>query len=459
MEENHTKKDEIQNRYKFTDLDKESEFFSGEMSENLTEFGTDGQYHVVDFGRLTKLGKIAFDEAKDQLKKWLFLDPYKLRRFIQLNCPWSIIDQHLIEQKTEALMQNLWDDQKLLEPLAQIMIRLSENSRTRYLAVAQLSNLNQKWFGENLHSYKSDQSWDLNFPVLSAMAQNTQMLLDSIGCGNLPIWAYVAENLASIMKILALFAIQQEKADRILKTMTNMRKSMVAIQTMIQKDLNRKTVKNSSVSSQDETNSPLITPRNSGGNLQNFPINSDKKENIIILSRKIQDYNIFINNKMSGGKETRPELRPDDYLKNFQALCQNAGLANLTEPLFKVLRECYTNPLAYLGPPKNLPTDLSCLSQPLTVSKESWKARRIHSLEQKTCARCGQKGHTPVNCTGSILCTHCGKEGHAAKGCKNEPMKIEKKDVSEDKKSSEKNRLKASSSRKRKTKNKSDNSH
>ena len=129
---------------------------------------------------------------------------------------------------------------------------------------------------------------------------------------------------------------------------------------------------------------------------------------------------------MEGGKKNlRPELKSEDYLNNFHQLCTTLGLQQQSKALFVLLRECYTNPLCYLGPPKNLPSDLSSLSQPLTVSKESWKSRRIHSLENKTCARCGQKGHLPVNCTQQIRCARCGNVGHATKGCRAElPKKM-----------------------------------
>jgi hypothetical protein len=113
----------------------------------------------------------------------------------------------------------------------------------------------------------------------------------------------------------------------------------------------------------------------------------------------------------------RPELEPAEYLRNFGRLCQSNGIQN-SDSLFRILRECYTNPLCYLGPPKNLPDDYAKFSQPLTVSKESWKVKRIHSLEAKVCARCGGKGHTPANCTGAIKCSRCGEQGHALKDCK-----------------------------------------
>lgn len=133
----------------------------------------------------------------------------------------------------------------------------------------------------------------------------------------------------------------------------------------------------------------------------------------------------------------RPELKPAEYLSNFKWLCQKTGVTN-PEALFRVLRECYTNPLCYLGPPKNLPEDYAKFSQPLTVSKESWRAKRFHSLANKICARCGGKGHTPVNCLGSIKCQRCGEEGHALKDCKKE--KLQKKDKMEEENNDSKSR-------------------
>lgn len=450
MEESHKTDRQFLTLYQLEDLDKESEYFAKPMSENLREFGFDGQYHAIDMNDLTKVGKLAYDQAISQLKSWLFLDPYKLRRFIQLKCPWSNIDQNFVEQKTEALIHAIWEDHDQLRPLAQIMIRLSEHSRNRYQTVQKINLLNKNWYADNYNSFNQDQSWNLGVPVLNAMVKNAQDLMNSIGCGDLPIWVYVAENIASIMKILSLFAIQQERAERTLKTMTAIRKSIALTQTMIQNDLKRKPSVSASVSSQDETKSPSTSPKHRDEIPQNFPINSDGSKNIINLDNKSKLNNIFIYKNMEGKKDKRPELEPDNYLGNFEALCQSAGYQNW-KPLFKVLRECYTNPLVYLGPPKNLPTDYLALSQPLTVSKESWKARRLHSLDNTICARCGKKGHKPANCTGDIHCSNCGQIGHATKGCKNPPANDVKMGEGD------KNPPKKSHSQKNSKKNKKDN--
>ena len=406
-------------QYQFTDLDKESDFFNVQMSENLREFGFDGDYHPIEMKNLTKLGKAAYDQALNQLKNWLFLDPYKLRRFIQFSCPWSNLDQNYVEQKTETLIERIYSNTEQLRPLAQIMIRLSEHSRNRFQAIQKINLDNKNWYATNYGPSDQDQSWNLGQPVLNAMIQNAQSMMNSIGCGDLPIWIYVAENIASIMKILALFAIQQERAERTLKTMTAIRKSIALTQTMIQNDLKKKTKAPASVSSLDETKSPSSSPKHGDDTSRIYPINSEHNKNIINNLDKSKLNNIFIYNMESGKQQQRPELKPDNYLDNFATLCKSSGLQqNLTQPLFRLLRECYTNPLVYLGPPKNLPSDFLALSQPLTVSKESWKARRLHSLDQLTCARCGMKGHKPANCTEVIRCTKCGKTGHATKGCR-----------------------------------------
>ena len=427
-------------QYQFDQLDQDSDFFRKKMSENLREFGYDGHYTPVEEGNLTDLGKRAMAQATAQLESWLFLDPYKLRRFIQYNCPWTTTDGNYIEQKTEALVNSIWQDQSNLKPLAQIMIRQSERARNRYLVVQKIQQENKAWLMENFGSAPEDHNWDLGMPVLNAMMEHTQTLLESVASGNLPIWVYIAEVLTSVMKVVALYAIQKERTDRNLKTMAAIRKSMSVVEVLIKNDLNRKSKPRSSVSSLDETNSPPLSPTMSTPKRdekpQNFLINSENKENII--NKQIN--NIYLYKNMEGGNlEPRPELKPEDYLKNFYNLCQTIGMQDKAEPLFKLLRECYTNPLCYLGPPKNLPTDFTSLSQPLTVSRESWKARRIHSLENRTCARCGMKGHLPVNCTQEIHCSKCGGKGHATKGCKVAKPQ-EKKMEEEDKKSPKKSR-------------------
>lgn len=413
-------------QYQYDQLDQESDYFSVKMSENLREFGFDGHYTPIGDDKLTDMGKKALSQATAQLNNWLFLDPYQLRRFIQYNCPWTSTDGNYIEQKTEALVRSIWEDQKQLKPLAQIMIRLSEKSRNRYLTVSKIKQLNDKWLMENFGQAPLDHKWDLGMPALNAMMDHTETLLEAVATGALPFWIYVAEALASITKLVALFSIQKERVERTLKTMTAMRKSISLVETMIKNDLARKLKPKSSVSSLDETNSPSLTPTMSTPTKeeksQNFPINSENLKNII--NKQIN--NIFIYKDMeSGNKKDRPELKPEEYLDNFTQLCNRLGLQNQTKQLFILLRECYTNPLCYLGPPKNLSSDLTSLSQPLTVSKESWKSRRIHSLVNRTCARCGQKGHLPANCTQQIRCARCGMEGHATKGCKSEIPKKE----------------------------------
>ena len=156
-------------QYQFDQLDQDSDFFRKKMSENLKEFGYDGHYTPVEEGNLTDLGKRAMAQATAQLESWLFLDPYKLRRFIQYNCPWTTTDGNYIEQKTEALVNSIWQDQSNLKPLAQIMIRQSERARNRYLVVQKIQQENKAWLMENFGSAPEDHNWDLGMPVLNAM--------------------------------------------------------------------------------------------------------------------------------------------------------------------------------------------------------------------------------------------------------------------------------------------------
>lgn len=119
-------------------------------------------------------------------------------------------------------------------------------------------------------------------------------------------------------------------------------------------------------------------------------------------------------------KDPRVMLDPDKYQENFLRLAASQGFdQKMAQALGKILRECYTNPLMYLGPPKNLKDDFLPFSQPLTVSKESWKSKRIHSLEKRLCNRCCKRGHTEANCSSEIMCRNCWQEGHATTQCTN----------------------------------------
>ena len=118
-------------------------------------------------------------------------------------------------------------------------------------------------------------------------------------------------------------------------------------------------------------------------------------------------------------QDKRVNMNPEAWKQNFRQLTQRVGIKDdLSDALLLVLRQCYTNPLTFLGPPKNLPEDLLPLSRPLTVSKESWKARRLNHLASRTCQRCGKKGHSEVNCTQRIVCRRCGESGHPTTACK-----------------------------------------
>jgi hypothetical protein len=116
----------------------------------------------------------------------------------------------------------------------------------------------------------------------------------------------------------------------------------------------------------------------------------------------------------------RYEIVCSEYQENFLRLAASQGFdQKMAQALGKILRECYTNPLMYLGPPKNLKDDFLPFSQPLTVSKESWKSKRIHSLEKRFCNRCCKRGHTEANCSSEIMCRNCWQEGHATTQCTN----------------------------------------
>lgn len=401
----------------FLDLDKDSEYFSQPMSLNLKEFGIDAKYHGIDSSKITEKGKTALNLAKSQLLSWLHLDPYKLRRFIQSSCPWSTEDASYMEKQTEELMKACWDDPAQLDPLAQIMIRRSEHSRCKYLTIQNHIQENNHWYESNFGKNGSG-SWDLDLPILNTMASNLQSLLGNLASGNLPSWIFIAECLSGTLKILALIAMQRERAEKSMQTMKAIMKSMSSLQTLIKKDLTMKQSSDSNRSSKaplSEPISPCPSSPTTGRTSQNFPINSDNRINII------NDINSINSNSMKSNS-IRPELRPDEYLKNFENLCKTNGVPNY-QALFRIFRECYTNPLCYLGPPRNMPDDYARFSRPLTVTKESWREKRIHSLEAKVCARCGGKGHTPVNCLEAIRCNRCGKEGHASNGCDVVPQK------------------------------------
>ena len=99
----------------------------------------------------------------------------------------------------------------------------------------------------------------------------------------------------------------------------------------------------------------------------------------------------------------------------FFQLCAKLQIQQDQEKLFTLLRECYLNPLTYLGPPQAI-MDSKDIAHPLVVSKMSWKERRRLLKDKRTCSRCGNKGHTATNCTQQIKCRNCG-DAHPTISC------------------------------------------
>ena len=120
---------------------------------------------------------------------------------------------------------------------------------------------------------------------------------------------------------------------------------------------------------------------------------------------------------MDAQKDTRPTPEPENYISNFAELAKKANANNEeTEKFFIILRQCYLNPLSFLGPPKNLKTDITASAQPLVVSKETWKSRRKKAKAKRKCLRCGETGHDAASCTNQIKCLKCGAQ-HPTKTC------------------------------------------
>jgi len=121
---------------------------------------------------------------------------------------------------------------------------------------------------------------------------------------------------------------------------------------------------------------------------------------------------------MEANKDTRPTPDPEKYISNFAELAKTAKATNEeTEKLFIILRQCYLNPLSFLGPPRNLITDATASAQPLVVSKETWKSRRKKAKSRRKCLRCGETGHDAASCMNQIKCLKCTGQ-HPTNACK-----------------------------------------
>jgi hypothetical protein len=96
-----------------------------------------------------------------------------------------------------------------------------------------------------------------------------------------------------------------------------------------------------------------------------------------------------------------------EAINNFTELYNKVKYDGTPNTLYTLLREVMLNPLKFLGPPK-IVQDLMNTAQPFVISREPWKQRRLKQKQAQTCKRCGNKGHTPVNCTEKIKCFKCG---------------------------------------------------
>jgi hypothetical protein len=398
------------------DLDEDSEYFTGKMSADLREFGLDGQYLQVPNDRITKLGEKAQAVAVNQLEQWLYLDPYKFTRFVQSECPWSNMDQDKKDELTRDLVIRAQENRNDLIPLAQILIRISEHSRNRYATVESYKNQIQKWYSDNLNSRTDLDQWDLGNKNLNAIANDAISSLNKIGLGSDPMWKFMAKNMLAISQIATMIAMMQELIDQLKTSISGNKKILLSTLKLLKGAKGEKSNQFKSQSDCSEIPSPQpISPLASQKEL----IKSERSENYNNLSVITLNY---YNKSMEGKdkKDNRVMLDPDKYQENFLRLAASQGFdQKMAQALGKILRECYTNPLMYLGPPKNLKDDFLPFSQPLTVSKESWKSKRIHSLEKRFCNRCCKRGHTEANCSSEIMCRNCWQEGHATTQCTN----------------------------------------
>jgi len=360
------------------DLDKSSIYFEGQLQENISQFGINGILRPLNLKRMTDEGNIAFKYAKEKVKEWAFINPSKLRKFLLNNLAWNDkTDQdkeHIMDKLRNMILKG---EDNEINAISQILIRVSEHSRKKANTIASSREKIELWY-DKLKLPKEGENWDLDSGWINNIVDQIKIIMKVMEVDRIPTWSSVTSILMQLLKMLVLVSLINSRVSAFKKTLEDLRDNIT------------------------------------------FNLKGSNK----ISSNEISsESNIF-----SSNIENKPILDNKKFKWNFEQMTDSLGFKkDFSNKLFIVLREVYTNPLGYLGPPKNLKDDKTATAQPLAVTRVPWKLRRIKSEEKIKCYKCGRKGHKKFDCEYEIDTTKETSNELGSKESSGNQKKIEKK--------------------------------
>jgi hypothetical protein len=255
------------------------------------------------------------------------------------------------EQVKESKVMNLIDqmkegDEAKIRALAQMLMRVTEYSRDRYNSVNNAFIHFNEWYEDQGLTKLEDNYLDLGSTRINKIVNSLVIEFNAFKNQLNPTWLTLANILTELLKIASTVAIVESYYRQVDKNLQQMKlMANKVMDTLMKIQLAHKVAK--------------VTK-------------TDSSSNISTSTNQIQKDDNF-----SGQWKEKKFLKTKNYKENFQNLAKDLGYDEKEiHKLSILLREVYTNPLAYLGPPRNLKEDRNSISRPLVVSRMSWKERR-----------------------------------------------------------------------------------
>jgi hypothetical protein len=328
-------------------LEKESDYFRKLMTDDLRQFGADGKISPLKDEELTSVGLKVMKIAEVKIGEWLYLNPVKLRTFIRRHLYWNDMEEQVKESKVMDLIDQMKEgDEAKIRALAQMLMRVTEYSRDRYNSVNNAFIHFNEWYEDQGLTKLEDNYLDLGSTRINKIVNSLVIEFNAFKNQLNPTWLTLANILTELLKIASTVAIVESYYKQVDKNLQQMKlMANKVMDTLMKIQLAHKVAK--------------VTKTESSSNISTITNQIQKDDNI------------------NGQWKEKKFLKPRNYKENFQNLAKDLGYDEREiHKLSILLREVYTNPLVYLGPPRNLKEDRNTISRPLVVSRMSWKERR-----------------------------------------------------------------------------------